>query len=514
MKKSTLLMSLALFAGTLCGNAATVTTSVMDANTEGSLMKIIADTPNGTATTIDFDFDGTELVLPEGIDEMDLIGKVISFDGMNKKNNTPVILSSVNRLFKMGAESDITFKNLKFTGCKNIVMTVTGTAKMTMTNCEAYNNKDVDKKVNGAVIRISGGTVVIDQCYFYENESKGGYSGGVICIYDGVNARITNSSFVHNISTNGGAIAVNSRADKATPEVYIANCTFANNYAADRGGAIYMQHAHKSNGFSPVVVNNTFVGNISGNPTSDDGGAINLWARATAVAMTPVIVNNLFAQNFFDPWTSSRLNDIKCFYLEGDVSGGTEQPQTVNATAYNNIFAAVEDKFVTIYGAKNGNKTLDFGKDKVFKATAEHPEDLPDEPPFHPTALLEGAVPTATLAEGSIAIGAGIATLEGVEIPTTDAYGNARGANPAVGAVEYGSTGAVNTIEVAKSSIIKAGDVLFISGAENAQVEIYDMAGKVMFTAPVSGEGVVAISSLNAGFYIAKVGNAVCKFVK
>ncbi|MGN0207092.1 MAG: T9SS type A sorting domain-containing protein [Muribaculaceae bacterium] len=53
-----------------------------------------------------------------------------------------------------------------------------------------------------------------------------------------------------------------------------------------------------------------------------------------------------------------------------------------------------------------------------------------------------------------------------------------------------------------------------MSGAENAQVEIFDMAGKVMFTAPVSGEGAVAISSLNAGFYIAKVGNAVCKFVK
>ena len=40
------------------------------------------------------------------------------------------------------------------------------------------------------------------------------------------------------------------------------------------------------------------------------------------------------------------------------------------------------------------------------------------------------------IAENSIALGAGIAVVDGVEIPTVDQLGNARPATPSVGAVE------------------------------------------------------------------------------
>ena len=144
-----------------------------------------------------------------------------------------------------------------------------------------------------------------------------------------------------NEAESGGAIAVNVRSGKGSvPTVYIANCTFANNMVNNRGGAIYMQTAEVAGVFKPVIVNNTFVGNITNIVTSDDGGAINLWSRATTT-MEPILVNNLFAENYYNPWdVELHANDVKAFYLGGEIVGDKEQPQTVKPIVKNNFFAA------------------------------------------------------------------------------------------------------------------------------------------------------------------------------
>lgn len=146
---------------------------------------------------------------------------------------------------------------------------------------------------------------------------------------------------MENEGAAGGAIGVNATAKNPSPRVYIANSTFANNIADDRGGAIYMQTATAVDVFSPVIVNCTFVGNLGSN-----GGAFCVWSKATTT-MEPTFVNNLFAENYSNTWMDDESRfDIVAFYMAGQVDANNQPlPQTVLPVCKNNLYVAASDGF-------------------------------------------------------------------------------------------------------------------------------------------------------------------------
>ena len=438
-------------------SAQTVTTDVMDPATEGSFMKIINDAKPGEHVDIDFNFDGTELVY-KGTKAIDLQGKDITINGLNAKNGKKVIFTSPvqkdgnnkevgSSMFRVCKDTKLNLTNVQITGCQKVALFCENNGVLNISDCNFYNNKDIklESGNNGGVLRHSGGTVVIERSVFEGNEGNGSYGGGAICTYNPddqtTSLTVRSCTFNNNTGINGGAIAVNVRDKKIVPTVRIENCTFSNNFISNRGGAIYMQDAHKpatnAEAFKPVFVNNTFVGNTTSITTSDDGGAINFWARATAVPMEPILFNNLFASNYYDPFKNNRLNDIKCFYFEGDKAGDTVQPQTVNPKVANNIFGAVEDKFYVTFGSKNNNSAANFDSDEIFLGKELNPFEGGDPEGTHFTAKLYGDLKVAAIAKNSVAIGKGVAKFEGIEAPATDQFGNARPATPSVGAAEY-----------------------------------------------------------------------------
>lgn len=519
-------------------SAQTVTTDVMDPATEGSFLKIINDAKPGEHVDIDFNFDGTELVY-KGTKAIDLQGKDITINGLNAKNGKKVIFTSPvqknekneevgSSMFRVCKDTKLNLTNVQITGCQKIALFCENNGVLNISDCNFYNNKDIklESGNNGGVLRHSGGTVVIERSVFDGNEGNGGYGGGAICAYNSkdkaLSLTVRSCTFNNNTGINGGAIAVNVRDNNCVPTVRIENCTFSNNFISNRGGAIYMQDAHKpatnAEAFKPVFVNNTFVGNTTSITTSDDGGAINFWARATAVAMEPILFNNLFAANYYDPFKNNRLNDIKCFYLEGDKAGETVQPQTVNPKVANNIFGAVEDKFYVTFGSKNNNSAANFDKDEIFLGKELNPFEGGDPEGTHFTAKLYGDLKVAAIAKNSVAIGKGVAKFEGIEAPATDQFGNARPATPSVGAAEYTdmtATGVKAVGATANGKLAVVNGAIVATGFEGAaKLDVINVAGQWMLGATVRSGERVAIDNLPAGVYVARINGASVKFVK
>ena len=529
MKKSTLLIAaLALIAGSATAETVEVTTAEMNPETTGSLINVLQNLPDATETTITFNLDVDELNFLTNVPKADnpeeithpaipLINKIVVIDGKNKKtgNNVTINGTETGTFLETKENTKLTLKNLTISKFAGIAFKASKTSTLTAEDCVFTNNKDVKiEKGNNGIIRLSHADAVFNRCVFTDNKATGSYGGGALCFYTGgntvVSLRVTNCTFSHNEAYSGGAIAVNCLKKGAVPEVYIANCTFANNSVSDRGGAIYMQTAEVAGSFAPVLVNNTFVGNMTNHVTSDDGGAVNLWSRATTT-MSPVLVNNLFVSNCWDPWGKSPLNDVKAFYLGGELNNeGNPLPQTVKPVCVNNMFTAVEDSFYKTFADKNFS--ADFATDAIFAEKEQNPWDEGDPDYNHQTAKLSGAMKVAMLAQESVAIGKGVAKYEGVEIPSTDQLGNERPAAPAVGAVEYTDNSGVEGIAAATDAqIVKSGDALLLNNVKG-NLYIFDIMGRLVQTS--AAQDVVSVADLTNGVYVAKAANCVVKFVK
>lgn len=507
MKKITLVSCVfAMFAGTLCAESVDVTTTEMNVETQGSLLYVIANAPEGTETIIDFNFDGDVLDYADG-EGIAISKKKLVINGINKKNSKQVVIKGTKTLFKISNASEITLNKIAIKDFKGIAMTLAGGSAVIAEGCLFENNfePEASKKNNGGVMRISASKAVVKNSMFKKNRGGGSYGGGALCAYGAADLRVENCSFIQNVATSGGAIGVNATAKNASPKVYIANSTFANNLTDDRGGALYMQTATDVDVFAPVVVNCTFVGNINGN----DGGAINVWSRATT-SMKPVFVNNLFGANYRSAWLDKEeLNDVWAYYLGGELDGdGNPLPQTVFPTSKNNVYVSAPEGFFEVT-----SKKVDF--ESIFKETEKNPLDEGDDYFDHKSSKLEGDMMVAMIAENSTAKGAGIAKVDGVEIPTADQLGNVRPSIPSVGAVEYGSiTGIFNTTAVKSDiKIWNEGNLLFAEGVEGTNpVSVYDLTGKQVYEGTIQNGNSIMIN-VEKGIYIAKVSGTTAKLV-
>lgn len=528
MKKSTTLLCVfALFSGSLMARTVQVTTAEMNAATEGSLLQVMASITDATETTVEFNFDGETLEYnTEDCTGIDLDKKNVKFDGLNKKTGTRVtIVGGSNYFLNLSGESNVSIENMIVKGFSAITFKMSGNCTFSATNCQFIDNRDPKNESgnNGGVARINNCNASFDQCYFYNNKGMGSYGGGALCFYNAESTvvpslRVTNCTFEYNEAVSGGAIGINVLKKGVVPEAYIANCTFANNTCSNRGGAIYMQTAETAGSFAPVVVNCTFVGNLNNITNSDDGGAINVWARTSSGVqpMRPVFINNLFAENYYDPWYTSPLNDVKAFYLEGDVSGGKEQPQSIIAVCKNNYFAAANDKFYQVLDADDNNRLVDFATDAIFAATEQNPWDEGDPDYSHMTATLVGDMRVAMIDENSVVIGKGLKSYEGVEIPATDQLGNARPDAPAVGAVEYSASVGGSGIQGAVKDGVRVwnqGHVVYAAGLDGeVAANVYNLTGGLVYAGVIANEAALELPVEN-GVYVIVIGKTAHKLV-
>ena len=171
-----------------------------------------------------------------------------------------------------------------------------------------------DGSGGGAIYYGNSSRGQILNCSFISNEALGPNGGGAIRVLNSTESRnvvIDSCEFLSNTTDWGGG-AINS-SDSPT---IVKNCTFANNYAAKYGGAIWNWL-----GFTivfPKILNCTF----DGNSTDGTGGAIsNAWSA-------PNITNCTFSNN-------SSTNVGGAIYNAGHTADN-KHPKITNCILWNN----------------------------------------------------------------------------------------------------------------------------------------------------------------------------------
>ncbi|MDD6851938.1 MAG: T9SS type A sorting domain-containing protein [Bacteroidales bacterium] len=440
--------------------------------------------------------------------------KAIIIDGFNNATKNYIVLDGTTpgRIFNNAEGANVELKNLKLTGCNNIVWPITGGANTNvfLNQCDFYNNDGTSKSNNGSAIRCNGANLKVYNCNFSNNICNGTYGGGAICFYNGgTNSAILEvegSSFINNKSINatgsnpypgGGAICIfPSATTSKNTKASIKNTTFYGNYSAYRGGAVYVKSKSTAEALNVEFINNT----IAANSAVNGGGALHFFGTSDDVKINVALINNLITNNGL----GEKVNDF------GWSSLGTR----IFITAYNNIVTesgAFNTNFVNVE-TPNGNQQIQdmtsIYKEVQTATVASATLDVP--------VLGGGFYKVAPLCEGSVASGAGIATLEGYTIPTTDAAGNIRPAVPAVGAMEISNNlpTAVEGISSSEMKLNKMGNQLVVTGIESGVVNVYNLLGELVLSSSIDDTKTVSIESLSNGIYIANVESVSFKFIK
>lgn len=104
--------------------------------------------------------------------------------------------------------------------------------------------------------------------------------------------------------------------------------------------------------------------------------------------------------------------------------------------------------------------------------------------------------PLILLSESSIALGAGISTLEGYTIPTDDQVGATRPIPPAIGALEWKSDISVYNSEnfISPFKVLVRDRMLTVTGlTSKSKVAIYNMLGKVVYQSTISNDETISL---------------------
>lgn len=448
-----------------------------------------------------------------------LENKAIIIDGFNNATKNYIVLDGTEpkRIFSNTAGANVELKNLKLTGCNNIVWPITGgydTNTKTYTNvflnqCDFYDNDGSTKSNNGGAIRCNGASLKVYHCNFSNNSCGGTYGGGAICLYNNTefttNLEVEGTSFVNNsniinndknTTLGGGAILIyNLSSSETSIKASIKNSTFYGNSTKYRGGSVYVTNENTTKDVTVEFINNT----ISGNSAVNNGGGLCFFGKANT-KVNIALINNLITNNGI-----TAVNDFGWWNLGSRVF----------ITAYNNIVTdggAFCTSFVNVEPS-NGNQQ--FTKDMTLiykyaqKATVGSTTlDVP---------VLEGGFyKVAPLCEGSLASKAGIATLEGYTIPTKDAAGNTRPAVPSVGAMEISNNvpTAIDGVSSTEMKLNKIGNRLVVNGIESGVVNVYNLLGELVLSSSIDETKTVSIESLSNGIYVANIESVSFKFIK
>ncbi|MGF6989684.1 hypothetical protein M2150_000927 [Lachnospiraceae bacterium PM6-15] len=196
---------------------------------------------------------------------------------------------------------------------------------------------------SGGGIYNRGKTYITDSVI---NRNGASYGGGFLN-NSGATMVIENSSMSENrsLSSSGGGGAAENQG-----QLYVNNCTFANNKSTELGGAIndYQGMAY--------IMNSTFSGNVTYS-TSYDGGALR--GRAS------VVVNCLFAYNYRLFGGAYILDDYAEGY--GNFGSSMEDYRVVNSVVHENNNRIVGYNKIQYEGASDGSDNTIFSGGIVTK---------------------------------------------------------------------------------------------------------------------------------------------------
>lgn len=444
--------------------------------------------------------------------------KAIIIDGFNNATKNYIVLngSAKGRIFSNTAGANVELKNLKLTGCNNIVWPISGGANTNvfLNQCDFYDNVDGSSTGNnGSAIRCNGANLKVYNCNFSNNICAGTYGGGAICFYNGdktgtnvATLDVESCSFINNksLSTSesspgpgGGAICIfPSHANSKNTKASIKNTTFYGNYSSYRGGAVYVKNA------STEALNVDFINNtIAANSAVNGGGGLCFFGNENT-KINIALINNLITNNGL----GEAVNDF----------GWWNPGSRVFITAYNNIVTeggAFYSNFVNV-ATPNGNQQItDMGS--IYKEVQEV-EVIPEKLKLDVPVLEGGFYKVAPLCEYSKASGAGIATLEGYTIPTVDAAGNTRPAVPSVGAMEISNNlpTSVDGVSSTEMKLNKIGNQLVVNGIESGVINVYNLLGELVLSSSIDETKTMSIESLSNGIYVANIESVSFKFIK
>jgi hypothetical protein len=439
----------------------------------GSLREAVANAQSGDVIKLN-PVDGNTIELKQAISFYGVNMELV-IDGLNQGQPIKITKSAKaaegTRMINIAAGStesagmSITFKNISF---EDIATTTSGSA--INAGHSSYNTGGIF-----AGLRFS---VILENCRFVNCTAKfaaansGG--GGAVYVAHGTNLIVRNCLFAYNKveftdgpdtskAFGGGAIG-STGTNTASMKIY--NSTFHGNLTDGRGGGIHSGH-HID------VINCT----ITGNTSAGQGGGLRLNANSSAAN----VINTIITHNTGDG-------------VHGDFSSAVTPTTAIPPLLSHNIIGATNFTQDQIDASGPGNDLYTIGQ-----------------------SLFAGGVPvlannggwyeTVALSEAGMATGAGIATLDGFEIPTTDQRGAVRSATkPSIGAYEYG--GVLSGVETANSlqrGIYAAGNQIFFAADITGTVKVYSLSGSCVFQAQVNGGSIAP--ELPKGVYIVKVVN-------
>lgn len=444
---------------------------------------------------------------------IELKNKAIIIDGFNNATKNYIVLdgSTTGRIFSNTAGANVELKNLKLTGCSNIVWPITGGANTNvfLNQCDFYDNDGSTKSNNGGAIRCNGASLKVYHCNFSNNSCGGTYGGGAICLYNNTefttNLEVEGTSFVNNsniinndknTTLGGGAILIyNLSSSETSIKASIKNSTFYGNSTKYRGGSVYVTNENTTKDVTVEFINNT----ISGNSAVNNGGGLCFFGKANT-KVNIALINNLITNNELN----GKVNNFGWYNLN----------ERVFITAYNNIVTekgAFYNNFVNV-ATPNDNQYIE-DKTSIYK---EVQKATVGSATLDVPVLDGGFYKVAPLCEGSLASGAGIATLEGYTIPTKDAAGNTRPAVPSVGAMEISNNlpTSVDGVSSTEMKLNKIGNQLVVNGIESGVVNVYNLLGELVLSSSIDETKTVSIESLSNGIYVANIESVSFKFIK
>ncbi|OQB31703.1 MAG: Endonuclease/Exonuclease/phosphatase family protein [Bacteroidetes bacterium ADurb.Bin174] len=459
-----------------------LTVTNTNASGEGSFAQAFANAVAGDV--INFNLDSTEITLPNA-----MAMKNITINGFNAFNGERVIFKPAGAdksFFTLSSGITGTFQNIVFDGTGilgNSAIDAANGSTLNIDNCVFKNINSQNN--NGGAMRVQG-VANISNSLFEGNYSNGSYGGGAICIYNAADVKIENSSFVGNQGQRGGAVMVNSTVGSPLNlEVY--NSTFANNSVEGasnaRGGAVYLQASFSA----ATLINSTFINcTFTGNYAINNGGGLCASAysgkRINIDLINCIIAYNKTGSNSdIDVWN---LNERVYFNTANNCIYGTAAGGAAGIVWTNSIQPAdinLADIFEEIE-----NWTGSFKRPVI--------------------ANIQG-LEVAKLSEYSIASGAGVATLSGFSIPTTDQIGNDRPSTPAIGALEVIADFSTRDIQYSgdenSTRIFVKNKTISFQGLSGAQMlSVYSMTGSLLHQSPVNNHEYLSLNHLSDNLVI------------
>ncbi|MDD4713646.1 MAG: hypothetical protein PHP34_09985 [Bacteroidales bacterium] len=472
-------------------SAATITVTSNAASGENSL--VAAVTAAATSDTIAFNFDGTEISLTDVI-----AMKSLYINGKNAFNNKAVILKQSNTaksFFTFATGITAKLSDLVFDGISvnaNTAITAANGSTLSIERCVFKNI--IAQGNNGGAARLQG-KASIKNSSFENNASSGGYGGGALCIYNAAEISIDNCSFIGNTANingtnkNGGGAIVARGTVATTCKVSITNSTFANNTAALTGGAL-MASVQSSSAYIVNIdaVNCTFTGNK---------GLGAICAHTTVKGSANIHLVNSIVLNNVDTATIASYSDI----LEVK---GTDAATVALVTPQNMIYSVAPTIVTT---GKNCIQVADPSTADIFNAYETFATDKK-----RPVLSTVDLMTVVMISSASQAKGAGIATLEGYTIPTTDQLGTTRPATPSIGAVEYKQLSNIPTETSPILSFYVRNREIFIYGlSEPTAANIYNIQGMLLKKATLNNHTSVNMENIPGNLFFVKIGNSTFK---